>query len=99
MAVVMAGRLRWWNNILWFGLALWLAWGFRHIPPLASRPSLVAFASAMPLVLAGVKGAVILAGAILGWLGKRRDARSVDSRLVVKVGKVEVIWSFRAHRK
>ena len=99
MVRMKAGRLRWWNNILWFGMAAWLAWGFQHIPPLASRPGLVAFASAMPLVLAGIKGFVILAGFILDRLGKRKDAGSVDSRLEVKVGKVEVIWSFQARSK
>jgi hypothetical protein len=99
MVRVRAGRLRWWNNILWFGLAAWLAWGFRHMPPLASRPSLMAFASALPLVLAGIKGFVLLVGFIANRLWRPRDAGSVDSRLVVKIGKVEVIWSFQARRK
>lgn len=96
---VRAGRLGCWGNILWLLFAVWLAWGIRHIPTLASRPGLVAYASAMPLVLAGIKVCVIVVGFVLNRLGKPRGAGVVDSRLAVKVGRFEVTWTYQARRK
>ena len=97
---VKAGKLKWWSNVLWVLLALGLSYGVRSIPAGIFRPSIIAVASAFPVALLVVKGVVLLGAFLRDHISRKGKVnhREIDTEFVVKIGGLEIRWSYKARR-